>query len=93
MDWINTTDFNVVNGVIYGNGHRTRYAPNDFFVIIPGKKIEKTFESQDEWKTYLINLGIDPEKLLRPWPVFKKFEKDLVLPWYDPEKGIEPGKK
>jgi hypothetical protein len=92
-DHINTTDFNVVNGVIYGNGKRTRNAPNDCFVIIPARKLEKTFESETEWKAYLINLGIDPEKLLRPWPVFKKFEKDLVLPWYDPEKGIFPEKK
>jgi hypothetical protein len=31
--------------------------------------------------------------LLRPWPVFQKFEKDFVLPWYDPAKGIEPVNK
>lgn len=41
MDHINTTDFNVADSVIYGNGARTRYAPNDYFVIIPAKKLEK----------------------------------------------------
>jgi hypothetical protein len=93
MDWINTTDFNVVNGIIYGNGKRSRAAPNDYFVIIPAEKIEKIFETETEWNDYLKNKGIDSRILLRPWPLFEKFEKDLVLPWYDPVKGIFPEKK
>jgi hypothetical protein len=90
MDHINCTDFNVVHGVIYGNGKRSKYAPDDYFVIIPSQKLEKTFKSETAWNEYLINIGIDPGKLIRPWPVFKKFEKDLTLPWYDPQKGIRP---
>lgn len=82
MDHINTTDFNVMKGIIYGNGKRSAYAPNDYFVIIPARKLEKTFASETEWRHYLIDLGIDPDNLLRPWPVFKEFEKNLTLPWH-----------
>lgn len=38
MDHINTTDFNVMNGIIYGSGKRSGYAPNDYFVVIPARK-------------------------------------------------------
>jgi hypothetical protein len=90
---VNTTDFNVINGVIYGNGKRTVYAPNDYFIIVPARKLEKTFKNESEWKDSLVQMGINPENLVRPWPIFKQFEKDLILPWHDPEKGIDAGRK
>jgi hypothetical protein len=85
MDHVNVTDFNVTSGVIYGNGKRSRFAPNDYFIIIPVRKIESRFKSEAEWRDSLRNMGIGSEKLLRPWPVFKQFKKDLVLPWRHPQ--------
>src|SRR5688572_19041321 len=56
---VNVTDINVTNGLIYGHGKKTKFSPNDYFVIIPERRIEKIFKTEGEWKEFLLTEGID----------------------------------
>jgi len=89
---VNVTDINVKNEVVYGHGKRTKFPPNDYFVIIPGKKIEKIFKTEEEWKQFLRTLAIDSVVLYWPWDIFDEFKENTTLPWYNPKKNIYPVK-
>ena len=90
LDYTDVTDVNVTNGIIYGHGKRSKYQPNDWFVIIAGNKIEKVFKTENDWKNYLNKFGITSIKLFQVWDLFYEIRDHSILPWYNPSKGIYP---
>ena len=82
----NVTDINIVEGIIFGHGERTIYHPNDWFVIIPAKKIEKKFKERVEWEHYLQSEGIDSIILYSAGDLFLQYQKTSELPWHELEK-------
>ncbi len=78
---INATYINVSRGVIYGHGKDLPAAPNDWFVIIPDKKIEKIFEDRVSWNACLRENHVLGDSLRKIWPVFYAFRDKGALPW------------
>jgi hypothetical protein len=79
---LNVSDINVLNGTIYGHGKDgLTHNPNFWFAIVPDQKIEKVFETENEWTAFLKERKVDPAALYKVWPVFYKFRKDVSLPW------------
>jgi len=64
--------------------------PNYWFVIIPDKKLEKTFKKENEWKEFLKSSGISEKDIFSVWVVFDQFKNYSILPWYNPDKNIYP---
>jgi hypothetical protein len=80
-------------GVIYGFRPGFEHYPDAWFVVIPLEKIERRFLDQEsEWRSFLIERGIDTIQLHHSWTIFDEFKSNKILPWFNPKKGIYPDK-
>ena len=74
---------NVKNNIIYG--YCDEYS--NYFVVIPGRKIEKKFSKKNEWLLYLNEVHIDTDTFYRPDKLYKILENGSErykeLPWYN----------
>jgi len=88
---LNISHVNVSKNIIYGHGQdgRTNF-PNYWFIIIPNKNLEKTFNKEEEWKSYLTSVEINSDMTVSVWILFEQFKNNSTLPWYNPDKNIYP---